>query len=208
MPAPRCCCSEAEPLPAPPRGELTASRPGNLQLGKTEAAAGARGCLPLPYALPLQPPPSPQPDSLQTHQQVAARPSPVARWMGSDGQGRTRAGHHKGSSSVKIQRKRGQAATATAAPLAAAAATSLRQQSRAQGHRTPEEASSRLAAAPPHIGCRLVATSARLLPSRQRSDCMTRRGRGREQWEGAGPPGRYGSWIKMAATGGGWVWCT
>lgn len=78
--------------------------------------------------------------------------------MGSDGQGRTRAGHHKGSSSVKIERKRGQAATATAAPQAAAAATSLRQQSRAQGHRTPEEASSRLAAAPPHIGCRLVAT--------------------------------------------------
>lgn len=196
MPAARCCCSEEEPLPAPSQGGLAASRRHrNLQLGKPGAAASARGCLHVtpcstPWAIARQgwaaPPPSPQPGSLRTHQQVAARPSPVARWMGSDGQGGTRAGHRKGSSSVKIEQERGQAAGATAAPQAAATATSPCQQSRAQGHRTPEEANSRLAAAPPHLGCRLVAAVGQAPPSRRRLDWMTRRGGGAGEVGGGG----------------------
>lgn len=185
-------------------GGLAASRrPGNLQLGKPEAAAGARGCQPVTLCSIPSAPPSPQPGSLRTHQQVAARPSPVARWMGSDGQGGTRAGHRKGSSSVKTEQERGQAATATAAPQAAAATTSLCQQSRAQGHRTPQEANSRLAAASPHVRCWLVATAGQAPPltAELGLNDTPRRGAG-------GVGGGGASWAKgeLNQNGGHWRW--
>lgn len=139
------------------------------------------------------PPAGPAPP--RTHQQVAARPSPVARWMDSGGQGGTRAGQRGGSSSVTPGQ--GQAAAATATPQAPATTATT-------GASSSQRSAETTATAPPKKKAadwpRPSRTShpdwlllpPRLRPPRRSADWLTSRVRWRIRCEGAGRAGRAG----------------
>lgn len=144
------------------------------------------------------PPAGPAPT--RTHQQIAARPSPVARWMDSGGQCGTRAGQRGGSSSVTPEH--GQAAAATATPQATAATTSAS---------SSQQSGGTTATAPPKKKAtdwpRRSRTShsdwlllpPRLRPPRRSSDWLTGQVRWRIRSEGAGRAwGRGLGWRTVA----------